>query len=896
MIEPAMPLTDPQLRLKQLRAEVEAIRAHARLLFDGEATGIQVAAAISEATERFLIHLFRETLNRVAPGHAERIERNVAMVAVGGTGRGELCPYSDVDLLFLVRPSERQAVGDCLSEVVRQYWDAGLRLGQAVRTVADTVALARQEIDVSTALVEARLLWGSRSLHEHLMVLFQKKLIRSRTSAFIDECVAARAKERSEFGSAVKQLEPDVKRSPGGLRDLHLMRWVGFARYGASDVESLRLLGALSREEARTLLTAYDYVKRVRIDLHFSSGRCQDVLMRDEQLRIAEERRIEGSIAQRPVERFMQTYFRHSTAIAELTERFLTLHRPRSIFLRILHSLATHRSDGIYVVGNDTIDVLPRFRKLVVANLEGILKFYKAAALYRAGPAPQFAQRIREATAHLSGECSPQSAQLFLEILACHGNLGTLLRSMFRTGVLEIVVPPMAHARCLLQFNQYHSYTVDEHTLRAIEALEGLERDRGPLGDAYRSIRKKQVVHLAMLLHDLGKGFQEDHSDVGRAIADRVAARLLMSDEDRDRLMFLVHKHLLMAHQSFRRDTTEPATIVEFSREVGSAESLRMLYVLTAADIMAVGPGVWTEWKADLLAEMYNRTLVLLSGEDATADQDARLAMIKEQVLKLSRHPAAQAEETARPSAVLDRFPSHYLNTTPPDRIASDVVAIERHTAGRLLVDGVFDAETRTLDFRIIAHENDVTGCFHKATGVLTANRLEIISAQISTTSDGFVVDRFRVQDGDFAGDVPVERIEAIAESMRNILSGLTPVEELFRRHRRFSGGARNQPVSDLPARVVIDNTSSERFTVIDVFSHDRPGLLYTIARKIFELDLSVVRAKIATHLDQIVDVFYITDCSGSKILDPERLKAIQSRLFSTLEEFEHCERLQFAS
>ncbi|HUE16984.1 MAG TPA: [protein-PII] uridylyltransferase [Planctomycetaceae bacterium] len=899
MSQPAPLTSEPATRLKEYRAEVEAVRTHARVLFDGGATGIQVAAAISEATEAFVIRLFDETVGRLPEDRRALVGKNVALIAVGGTGRGELCPYSDVDLLFLIRPAAKQAVGDCISQAVRDYWDAGLRLGHAVRGIADTLSLARQEIDVATALVEARLLWGDRGLFEQLFAEFQRKIIRSRVAAFIDDCVDAREEERAEFGSAVKQLEPDVKRSPGGLRDLHLLRWVGFARFGTASVDSLRLQGALSRDEARILLEAYDFLKHVRVDLHFAAGRCQDVLVRDDQLRIAEERHIEGTVAQRPVERFMQTYFRHSTAIAELSERFITLHRPRSIFDGLFRSLTTHRSDGIYLVANDGIDVVRRHREQVLSSLEEILKFYRTAALYQVAPSAEFAERIREAAPRMEGHLSSRSAELFREILNCHGNLGLILRSMFRTGILEIVVPPMAHARCLLQFNQYHSYTVDEHTLRTIEVLERFDRGAGLLGEAYRAVRKKYVLHLAMLLHDLGKGYDEDHALVGRAIADRMGDRLRLTDEDRETLVFLVHRHLAMAHQAFRRDNSEYEAILDFSREVGSAERLRMLFVLTAADVTAVGPGVWTQWKSQLVSELYGRTLVLLSGHDAAVDQALRLAKIKRQVMRIiskSGSPAQDPAEKQQLLALLEKLPAHYLSTTAPDRIAFDLRSMLQYRPGQIQVDGHFDPPTQTVEYRIITHENDVQGCFHKATGVLTAQRLEIASAQICTTPDGFVIDSFHVHDRDFAGAVPAQRIEEVASAMQDTLSGRVRVEELFQRHRRFGGGGKLQPLSNLPARVVVDNGSSERFTVIDVFSHDRPGLLYTLSRKIFELELSVVLAKIATHLDQVVDVFYVTARTGGKLEDPVRLKEIQSTLLATLDEFERHEWRRFAS
>jgi [protein-PII] uridylyltransferase len=899
MSQPAHLTNDPASRLKECRAEVVAIRTHAQALFVGGATGIQVAAAISEATEEFVKRVFQETVDRLPDDRRTFVAKNVAVIAVGGTGRGELCPYSDVDLLFLVRPVAMQVAGDCVSQAVRDYWDAGLRLGHAVRDVADTLNLARQEIDVATALVEARLLWGDRGLFDQLLTEFKRKIIRSRVAAFIDDCVAAREKERTEFGSAVKQLEPDVKRSPGGLRDLHLLRWVGFARFATADIESLRLKGALSRDEARILLSAYDYIKHVRVDLHFAAGRCQDVLVRDEQLRITDERHIEGTIGQRPVERFMQTYFRHSTAIAELSERFITLHRPRSLFASLFRSLTTHRSDGVYLVGNDGIDVVPRHRDEVLSGLEGILKFYRTAALYQVAPSAEFAERIREAAPKLDGDVSAEAAQLFRDILNCHGNLGLILRSMFRTGVLEIVIPPMAHVRCLLQFNQYHSYTVDEHTLRAIEAIEGFDRDPGLLGEAYRAVRKKCVLHLALLLHDLGKGYDEDHSFVGRAIANRTADRLRMRDEDRETLSFLVHRHLAMAHQAFRRDTSEYEEILDFSREVGSAERLRMLFVLTAADVMAVGPGVWTQWKSQLVFELYDRTMILLSGQDAAVDQARRLDKIRRKVMQIVSEgspPSRETAEAAQLRNLLDKLPAHYLSTTAPERIAFDLRAMLQYRPGQIQVEGYFDASTQTVEYRIITHENDVSGCFHKATGVLTAHRLEIASAQICTTPDGFVIDSFHVHDGDFAGEIPAQRIEEVASAMKDTLSGRVHVEELFHRHRRFGASRKLQPLSNLPASVVIDNNSSERFTVIDVFSHDRPGLLYTLSRKIFELELSVVLAKIATHLDQVVDVFYVTERAGRKLDGPDRLKVVQSTLLTTLDEFESSEWQRFAS
>ena len=325
----------------------------------------------------------------------------------------------------------------------------------------------------------------------------------------------------------------------------------------------------------------------------------------------------------------------------------------------------------------------------------------------------------------------------------------------------------------------------------------------GPLGAAYRDVRKKYVLHLAMLLHDLGKGYDEDHSLVGRAIADRMADRLRIADEDRETLVYLVYRHLAMAHQAFRRDNSEYEGILDFSREVGSAERLRMLFVLTAADVTAVGPGVWTQWKSQLVTELYERTLVLLGGQDAAADQARRLGEIKRRVMQLffvagfTRPRGERRNEDPRP---LGNAPRDITSPRRPSSGSRSTSARSSTTAPVKSRSKVISTPpTQTVDYGIITHENDVQGCFHKATGVLTAHRLAIVSAEICTTPDGFVIDSFRVHDRDFAGAVPSGRIDEVAAAMENTLSGRVRVEELFQRNRRFGGGPNSSPFPTFP-------------------------------------------------------------------------------------------------
>jgi [protein-PII] uridylyltransferase len=328
---------------------------------------------------------------------------------------------------------------------------------------------------------------------------------------------------------------------------------------------------------------------------------------------------------------------------------------------------------------------------------------------------------------------------------------------------------------------------------------------------------------------------------------------------------------------------------VPFSRDVGSPEILRMLYVMTAADITAVGPGAWTNWKAELLADLYDHALVELSGGSNPFREAERIRGVRQKVeacLAASPNAAAQPLPAAWVRATFDTLPQHYLTATPPEQIAEALECIHRLGPEEVIVTSAYDPNRNTLDHRIITHDHIGSGCFSKLAGVLTAKRLEILAAQIATTSEGIVLDSFRVMDHDFSGPAPPARLREIETAIQEVLTGARTVEQLFRTHRRFETGS-SEMVSDLPTRVVIDNDSSDRYTIIDVFAHDRTGLLYTIADTLLTLGLSVCLAKIGSHLDQVVDVFYVTDREGRKIHEGRRLEAIRDRLFERIEDFE---------
>jgi len=896
-------LLTPQPPLDSLavkKARVNEIRERARTLYDAGTPGIQIAAALCEITEAFLLELVDEALTGLNESARRELHERGAVVAIGGTGRGELCPYSDIDLLFLDGGRNNVDFREFASRMVQSCWDAKLGLGHAVRTIDDCVSMARQDSEIATSLIEARTLWGNPQLCERLRRKFRRRVIDPRRRGFVDDCIAARNSEFPEPGVPAQELEPNVKCSIGGLRDLHLIRWIGYALFESADIDSLRLKGALSMDEAHAVRSAWEFLTRIRFDLHLAAGKAQDVLTRDEQLRIAEVREIQGTAGQRPVERFMKTYFEHSSALSKVARRFVARHRPRSMWSSAASAVLSHRAEGVLRIAPDELDAAPRHLPRLCGDLESVLALYRASALYGVLPSPRMVDAIELGVRTLSDDVTPRAAQLFMDILRCTTHLGPVLRSMYDTGVLERVIPDMRHARCLMQFNQYHHYTVDEHTLRAVEVATRFNASDGTVGAVYAGLHHKEFLHLALILHDLGKGFDEHHWDVGRRIADRIGRRLHLEPQHREQVMFLVHQHLEMSHIALRRDISDPATVLGFSHQVGSPENLAMLYALTVADITAVGPEAWTSWKGEFLAELYQRARRILSGTDEGQTSQADLSSIRQRA-----HAALAAlnSEYASPplsfwaDRELDGASDYYLTSTSPERIAADLDVMHRLSPEEVAAYGRQDPDAGTIEFRILSRSSGAAkGAFHKLAGALTAKRLEIVAADISTTRDGGIIDSFRVVDRDFDGTVPSQRLQDVCLLLQEVLCTSTSVESLIQRHKRFGAASRRTSVSNLPLRVEVDNDSSDNRTVIDVFAHDRPGLLYTVARAIYQLGLSVDLAKISTHYDQVVDVFYVREPDGSKVSNPERLAEIREKLTATLEEFERAGHRRFVS
>jgi len=859
-------------RLAKGRAE---IRDHHR----AGSPGIQISARLTELLDGVVLDLYRSAVEDLWPNDAAEHVEQVALVAHGGFGRRDVAPYSDVDLMILHAPGAESSAFPLASRLLRDLSDSQFDVGQSVRTSRQACALAFNDPVVCTSLMESRFLVGGQKLFDQFFARF-KRGAHSRARTLFPAIADERRKERVQFGDTPYLLEPNIKRSRGGLRDLQLLRWLGFALHGVTDPDALEKLGAISKRDQGTLRDATEFLLRLRNELHFHAEKSNDVLDRAEQLRLAPLYGFQGTEGILPVEQFMREYFHHTQGVRSVLGNFMASSRPGERWNDFWGAIFSHEVAGDYKVTFRQIVAKQRVLPRLKTSLAEVLRLCELANLHDKRIAPATWETVREAVPVMKSEVNPDVARQFLSLISQPGRLGELLRRLHDLGVLEKIIPGFTHARCLLQFNQYHKYTVDEHCILAVQRATEFLFDGGLLGRVYQGIKEKRTLHLALLIHDLGKGFVEDHSDVGLRIAEETAHRLRLPLRETETLKYLVHKHLVMSHLAFWRDSTDPDVVLKFAIEVGSPEVLDMLFVLTAADFAAVGPGVWNSWKAEVLGDLYRRTMRHLAGDAPATDINEQLARHKADV---RRHlgAAAEAKWFARQ---LEALPASYALNARAEHVAAELRELQALGPNDVHARGRFVAESGTVEFVVGTSERITPGVFHKLTGALASQGLQILSAEINTLADGLVLDRFYVADPDYASQPPQDRLDRTCQALVDALKSPQGAPT-FRQMWRSAASREREALANLPTRVRIDNSTSDHFTIIDVFARDRLGLLYTISKTLFELDLSVSVAKIGTYLDQVVDVFYVTGQNGYKVTDELRLHEISSRLLQAIDD-----------
>ncbi len=850
-----------------------------REMHDQGASGKRIAIAFSDLLDEVVTSIFNACL-RDNP-QASEIASKISVVMHGGCGRREVCPHSDVDLMLLCHSQQEPGVKELATLLSQGINDAGFTLGFTVQTPRQACSLAFAQPETFTSLIDARSLAGSVELFDSFILRLQRLAVR-RSSAIMRRIFQARDEERVKFGETVYLLRPNVKKSRGGLRDIHLVRWIGFVRYGEAEFDELLKKNAIPKVDFERLNASNEFLLRIRNDLHFQANRLNDVLGRNEQVRIAEKFGYASRDELLSVENLMRDYFRSTSDVRFCSDNFVQNAQPRPTIANMLAPIVSRNVDEHFRMGPFQIGARPGAVDHVKGNLESVLRLLQLANLHNREIEPATWEAIRNRMLASSRiKLDEASAHRFMALVDNPDGLGKSLRRLHEMRVLEKIIPGFRHARGLLQFNEYHQYTVDEHSILAVERASELKNDSSFLGDVYRSIRDKQILHLALLLHDLGKGFPEDHSEVGARIAKRVVKRLGLSDTDGETVRYLVYNHLVMSHLALHRDISDNAVVAEFASNVGSVNMLKMLYVLTCADIAAVGPDTLNQWKLGLLTELYRNAKNILTGEDPRENNLAERKNVEADLTQLF-------DDEITILWLADKIkdvPPMYLRNQGIEKIANQLLELKELPKNEIACWSNFCENSNISNLCIGTHEKVRSGIFFKTCGLLARLGLRIKSVDISRLGDSMIWYWFQYEDEDFEGPPPEYRLEEIKKLA--LAAAIAPPDETPRFRNRWGNQEnRAEQLSRPPIRVLIDNQSVEDSTIIDVFAFRKLGLLYTISKKIFEMNLDVQSARISTYGHQVVCVVYVTDANRQKIRDQEQMDKIQKSILKSTRSF----------
>jgi [protein-PII] uridylyltransferase len=874
---------------QRLKAALGAGRAEAERRLREDRHGRRCAERLSFMQDEVIRVLFefagRYLYPSLNPSEAERM----AIVATGGYGRGLLAPGSDIDLLFLL-PYKQTAWGESIAETILYcLWDMGLKVGHASRSIDECIRQAKADMTVRTAMLEARFLVGDRKLFDDMSARFTKDIVQNSAREFVTAKLAEREERHRRAGTSRYLVEPNVKDGKGGLRDLHTLFWIAKYVYRVREPEELIDHGVYDREEYQRFRRCEDFLWSVRCNMHFLTGRAEERLSFDIQREIAVRLGYTQHPGLQDVERFMKHYFLIAKEVGDLTAILCAELEDRQALPVLRRVMARFRPRGRrtlaetedFVVDNNRINVADPdvFRRDPV----NLIRIFHLADRHGLSFHPD---AMRAATRSL-GLIDPalrhdaEANRLFLEILTSRNDPERVLRRMNEAGVLGRFVRVFGRIVAMMQFNMYHHYTVDEHLLRCIGMLTEIERgDSDEFRLASELIRTIQpqhrtVLYVALFLHDIAKGRVEDHSIAGARIARRFCPRLGFSPAETETTAWLVENHLVMSTIAQSRDLSDRKTIENFAAVVQSLERLKLLIILTTADIRAVGPGVWNGWKAQLLRTLYYETEPVLTGGFSEVNRAQRVAMAQSELRdELEDWPAADLDVY-----VARHYPAYWLKVDLPHKVAHARFVRAAALAGKKLATEVsLDAVRHVVDLTVLApdHPRLLSGI----AGVCATAGANIVDAQIYTTTDGLALDTISLSREFELDDDELRRAGRIATGIEQALSGSVRLPEVVA--KRAAGRPRLKAFAIEP-EVLINNQWSTRYTVVEVSGLDRPGLLYELTSTLSKLSLNIASAHVATFGERAVDVFYVTDLMGAQIVSPTRQAAIKRALIQLL-------------
>ncbi|MBY4637425.1 [protein-PII] uridylyltransferase [Sphingopyxis sp. XHP0097] len=817
------------------------------------------------------------TVDHLYPSGNRSAGERITVIAVGGYGRGEMAPHSDVDIGFLTPFKQTSWTEQVIEAQLYTLWDLGLKVGHSSRSLEEMIRAAKEDLTVRTALLEGRFVWGDRDLYDQAAARFDAEVVAGNARAFVADKLAERDERHKKMGDSRYVVEPNVKEGKGGLRDLHTLFWIGKFIHRVRTVPELVDAGLLTARELRQFARAENFLLAVRCHLHTLAGRAEDRLTFDFQREIAARMQFAERPGKSAVERFMQLYFLHAKSVGDLTGTFLA-HLDDQLAARGRRFLPSIRRRPGKLNGF----VLDRGRLALPsddffeADPVRLIEIFALADKYGLEIHPQAMRQARHDAKLIETQGVRRDARanaLFLDVLTSPRDPETVLRWMNEAGIFGRFVPDFGRVVAQMQFDMYHHYTVDEHTIRAIGLLADIEQNRlkgdHPLSTAImQQIHSRRVIYMAVLLHDIAKGRGGDHSILGAELALRVCPRLGLTAAETETVSWLVRYHLLMSATAFKRDLADFKTILDFAQVVQSPERLRLLLVLTVVDIRAVGPGVWNSWKRQLLTELYDAAEEVLRLGHKQRGREQRIANKKEDAQALLGMGDKDFAKLAK------RLPESYWIAEPVEVIAANLVHIQKAGSAPLHIAAVPDDDRGATLVMVLAADHP--GLFYRIAGGIHLAGGNIIDARIHTTRDGLALDNFLVQD---PLGRPFDEADQIARLTRAIEDALANRQKLLPKlEARALPRARAEAFRVAP-NVFVDNKASNRFTVIEVNAQDRPALLNQLAHALFQSKVTVHSAHVATYGERAVDTFYVTDLLGGKIDSAARVKSLEKRL-----------------
>jgi [protein-PII] uridylyltransferase len=873
------------LAATRVRGILQDTRAAAETRLQADGKGTACAESLAAAEDEIIKALYDLACKAVGVRQPDAV---LAIIAVGGYGRGTLAPGSDIDLLFLVPEGKRPETDKVVEFLLYALWDARQKVGHATRTIEDCIALVKTDNTIMTSILEARYITGNRVLFDELIERYRKGVVQKGAKQFVTEKLAERDVRHSKYGESRYSVEPDIKDGKGGLRDLNTLFWIAKFLFDANSTEELADKGVFTREELRRFRKAEDFLWAVRCHLHFISKRGEDKLTFDRQSEMAERLGYKAHAGLKHVERFMKHYFLVAKDVGNLTRIFCASLEARH--LKDAPSLA--RMIGRFLPRARREATLPKAFEMEAGRIalahEGVfaedpvnlIRIFQASGATGAEIHPDALNSIRLSLRKIDdGLRRNESAnKLFLGCMLDSGDPETVLRAMNEAGVLGRFLPEFGKVVGMMQFNMYHHFTVDEHLIRTVGVLRALEAGTltgdHPLSAAlFPTLTSRRALFVAALLHDIAKGRDEDHSIAGERIARALCPRLGLPSSETETVAWLIRHHLLMSETAQMRDLNDFKTILDFTAIVQSPERLKLLLILTVADIRAVGPGVWNGWKGQLLRTLYAEAEPVLTGGHTSVTRLARLQ--EAQNLFISNRPDFTADE--KETSLRRHYDAYWLNAPLEQQLRHDDL-IARAAPRDVTTDVKSDAFAAVTEITIYAPDHP--RLLATITGACAAANANIIGAQIFTTADGMALDTIFLQREFGSEDDEKRRALRVADTITKALRGQLRLKDAMAQARKPEYRA---SAFEVEPRVIIDNTSSNKHTVVEINGLDRVGLLHHLTDALFQLNLNIASAHITTFGEKVIDVFYVTDLTGAKIESEARHRKIRQSLLQVL-------------